>query len=105
MTIRQRGLLTFLGLGILFALFVYWIANPAAYPFTYYPTGIGAALFIGAPGAGAIIGLIELTTGQPFNKIEESWAKMTTTKRTIASIFIILFGGTIMFTMIAIILL
>lgn len=101
MSVRQRGLIYFFGLGALFILFAYWIANPDSYPFDYYPTGIGAALLIGAPGAGAIIGLIELTTGQPFYKLEEVWANLKGWQRAFGSILIVVVGGAILFTAIA----
>lgn len=101
MAIRQRGLLLLLAFGALFAIFVYWVANPSSYPFDYYPTGPGGAILIAAPGVAAVIGLIEIITGQPFYKMEEAWVSLSRWKRAIGSVLIILIGGAIFFTVIA----
>jgi len=101
MSTRKRGLLSLICFGVFFTLFAYWIANPDSYPFSYYPVGIGAAILIAAPGAGAIIGLIELTTGMPFYKLEESWANLKGWQRAIGGTLIVLVGGTVLFTVIA----
>jgi len=102
MSTRLRGLLLFIVFGGLFGLFAYWIANPKSYPFDYYPAGIGGALIIGMPGAAAIIGLLELTTGKPFYKLEESWANLKGWQRAIGGTLIVLVGGAVVFTVIAI---
>jgi len=101
MSIRIRGLLYLIGFGSLFALIAYWLANPESYPFDHYPAGLGGALIIGAPGVGAIIGLIELSTGEPFYKLEESWANLKTWQRAVGGTLIVLVGGAIIFTIIA----
>ena len=102
MSTRQRGLIYLIGFGGVFVLFAYWIANPDSYPFDYYPVGIFGALAIGTPGAGAVIGLIELTTGQPFYKLEESWANLKGWQRAIGGTLIVLIGGASLFTVIAV---
>ena len=101
MSVRTRGLLYLLVGGGVFALFAFWIANPEQYPFSYYPAGIGGALAIGAPGAGAIIGLIELVSGKPFHKVEESWAELSGLQRFLGGTLIVLVGGAVVFTAIA----
>ncbi len=101
MSVRTRGLLYLLIGGGVFALFAFWIANPEHYPFAYDPTGIGGALLIGAPGAGAIIGLIELVSGKPFHKVEESWAELSGLQRFLGGTLIVLVGSAVIFTVIA----
>ncbi|MDJ0905181.1 MAG: hypothetical protein QNI96_04120 [Woeseiaceae bacterium] len=101
MSVRMRGLLYLVAGGGVFALFAFWIANPEHYPFSYYPAGIGGALAIGAPGAAAIVGLIELVSGKPFHKIEESWAELSGLQRFLGGTLIVLVGGAVVFTAIA----
>lgn len=102
MSVRTRGLLYLVAGGGLFALFAYWIANPESYPFSVYPAGVGGALAIGAPGAGAIIGLIELVSGKPFFEIEESWADLSGLQRFLGGTLIVLVGGAVTFAVIAV---
>lgn len=102
MTIRQRGLISLVVFGGIFATFAYWIANPSSYPFNYYPAGPGGAILIGAPGGGAIIGLIELISGKPFYEIEEAWANLGGWQRAAGSILIVVVGGSVAFTAIAV---
>ena len=90
--------------GGIFALFAFWIANPEYYPFSVYPAGVGGALAIGAPGAGAVIGLIELVSGKPFHKVEEAWAGPSGLQRFFGGTLIVLVGGAVVFTAIAMIL-
>ncbi len=89
MSVRVRGLLYLIGGSSVFALFAYWIANPESYPLQVYPAGLGGALVIGAPGAGAIIGLIELISGKPFYKIEDAWANLSGLQRFFGGALII----------------
>jgi len=77
------------------------VAHPAAYPFDYYPSGPGGALIIEAPGAAALIGLIELCTGTAFHQIEEAWAKLTGWQRFVGGTLIVVFGGAIAFAGVA----
>ncbi len=102
MSIRVRGLLYLIGGGSLFALFAYWIANPESYPFSVYPAGVGGALAIGAPGAAAVIGLVELVSGKPFYKIEEAWAELSGLHRFLGGTLIVLVGGSVTFAAIAV---
>ena len=102
MSVRARGLLLFLGGGSIFALFAYWIANPESYPFSVYPAGVGGALAIGAPGAAAIVGLVELASGQPFYRIEEAWANLSGLQRFFGGVAIVLVGGAVVFTALAV---
>lgn len=102
MSVRARGLLYLVVGGSVFALFAFWIASPEYYPFSVYPAGIGGALAIGAPGAGAIIGLIELVSGKPFYQIEEAWAGLSGPQRFIGGMLIVLVGGAVVFTAIAV---
>ena len=97
MPVRIRGLLLFLGGAGVFAQFAYWIANPDAYPFDYYPAGPGGAVLVGAPGAAAIIGLIELLSGKPFYKVEEAWANLSGVQRFFGGTLIVIVGGAIVF--------
>lgn len=105
MSVRTRGLLYLIGGGAAFAVIAYWIANPDAYPFSVYPAGLGGAIAIGAPGAVAIVGLIELVSGSAFYKIEEAWAGLTGLQRFFGGTLIVLVGGTVTFTAIALALL
>jgi hypothetical protein len=101
MTIRQRGLVL-LGLGgTIFATFVYWIAVPDAYPFDRYPAGPGGALIIGAPGAAAIVGRIECSTGLPFHRIEQAWADLSGWQRFFGGTLIVVLGGGVAFAGVA----
>ena len=100
MSVRLRGFLIALACGIVFGTLAYWIANPQAYPFAYYPAGIGGAILIGAPGAGVIVGLIELFSGEPFYKVEQAWGQIRGWRKFLASLLIILVGGAIAFTMV-----
>lgn len=102
MSVRTRGLLFLLGCGSIFALFGYWIANPESYPLSVYPAGPGGAVVIGAPGAGAIIGLIELVSGQPFYRIEDAWANLSGLQRFLGGTLIVLVGGAVMFAALAV---
>lgn len=102
MSVRVRGLLYLIAGSSVFALFAYWIANPEAYPFGMYPAGVGGALIIGAPGAGAIIGLIELLSGKPFYEIEEGWANLSGLQRFFGGTLIVLVGGAVVFTALAV---
>lgn len=103
MSVRTRGLLYLIVGGSLFGLFAFWIANPASYPFSVYPAGIGGALAIGAPGAGAVIGLIELVSGKPFHQVEDAWAGLSGLQRFVGGTLIVLVGGAVVFTVIAVI--
>ena len=105
MSVRTRGLLYLIIGGSVFTLLAFWIANPEYYPFSVYPAGIGGALAIGAPGAGAIIGLIELVSGKPFHQVEEAWAGLSGPQRFLGGTLIVLVGGAVVFTAIAVILL
>jgi hypothetical protein len=105
MSIRARGLLYLVIGGSVFALFAFWIANPEHYPFSVYPAGIGGALAIGAPGAGAVIGLIELVSGKPFYQVEEAWAGLSGLQRFLGGTLIVLVGGAVVFTAIAMVML
>ena len=102
MSVRTRGLLYLIAGGGVFALFAYWIANPESYPFSVYPAGIGGALAIGAPGAGAIIGLVELVSGKPFFEIEEAWAELSGVQRFFGGTLIVLVGGAVTFFAVAV---
>ena len=101
MSVRTRGLLYLIVGGSIFALVAFWIANPEYYPFSVYPAGIGGALAIGAPGAGAIIGLIELVSGKPFHQVEDAWAGLSGLQRSLGGTLIVLVGGAVVFTAIA----
>lgn len=101
MDTRQRGLVVLLIGGAIFSLFAYWIAVPTQYPFSHYPAGVGGALLIGAPGCAAIVGLIELSTGQPFYKVEEAWAALKWWQKALGGLLIVVFGGAIAFTLVA----
>lgn len=101
MPVRVRGLLMLIGGGCAFALIGYWIANPESYPFSVYPAGIGGAIAIGAPGAAALIGLIELVSGKPFYEIENAWANLSGLQRLFGGTVIVLVGGAVVFTAIA----
>ena len=102
MSVRTRGLLYLIAGGGIFALFAYWISNPEAYPFSVYPAGLGGALLIGAPGAGAVIGLVELVSGKPFYKVEEAWAGLSGLQRFFGGTLIVLVGGAVAFTVVAV---
>lgn len=102
MSVRARGLLYLVVGGSIFALFAFWIANPEYYPFSVYPAGIGGALAIGAPGAGAIIGLIELASGKPFHQVEGAWAELSGLQRLLGGTLIVLVGGAVVFTALAV---
>jgi len=102
MSVRVRGLLYFIVGASVFALFGYWIANPESYPLSVYPAGLGGALVIGAPGAGALIGLVELISGKPFYKIEDAWANLSGLQRFFGGTAIVLVGGTVVFSAIAV---
>ena len=91
-----------LACGGIFSVIAFWIANPSSYPFDYYPAGPGGALLIGAPGAGAIIGLIELFSDKPFYEVEEAWANLGGLQRALGSIVIVVVGGAVAFTAIAV---
>ena len=101
-TVRLRGLILMLVCGGIFSVIAFWIANPESYPFDYYPAGPGGALLIGAPGGGAIIGLIELLSGKPFYEVEEAWANLGGLQRAFGSIVIVIVGGAVAFTAIAV---
>lgn len=101
MNVRIRGLLIFLGFGSLFALIVFWFAHPQFYPFSHRPAGIAAATFIGAPGAFSAVGLIEFASGQPFHQLEEIWQNLKWWQRGIWGTLFIIFGGAIVFSVIA----
>ena len=105
MSVRTRGFLYLVLGGGAFAVFAFWIANPEYYPFSVYPAGVGGALAIGAPGALAIIGLIELVSGKPFYQIEEAWAGLSGLQRFVGGTLIVLVGGAVVFTTIAAIML
>lgn len=101
-TIRLRGLILMLVGGGIFSVIAFWIANPASYPFDRYPAGPGGAILIGAPGGVAIVGLIELLSGKPFYEIEEAWANLSGLQRAFGSILIVVVGGAVAFTAIAV---
>lgn len=101
MSVRTRGLLYLLVGGSIFALFAFWISNPEYYPFSVYPAGVGGALAIGAPGAGATIGLIELVSGKPFHQLEDAWAGLSGLQRFLGGALIVVAGGAVAFTVIA----
>ena len=102
MSVRLRGFLIAVACGIACATLAYWIANPETYPFAYYPAGIGGAILVGAPGAGVIVGLIELFSGQPFYKVEEAWGRITGWRKFLFSLLIVLIGGAIAFTIVGV---
>jgi hypothetical protein len=104
MPIRARGALLLVVGGAFFSLFAYWIAVPEAYPFDYYPAGPGGALLIGAPGALALIGLIECMTGMPFHQIEAAWAGLSGWQRFVGGTVIVLVGGAAVFAGVAVVL-
>lgn len=97
MSIRIRGFLSLIFFGAAFALILFWYANPDSYPFDYIPIGIGAVALIAGPGALAFIGLIEVLTGQPFYKVEESWQNLKWWQRGIGGTLFVLVGGAIAF--------
>ncbi len=101
-TVRLRGLALTLVFGAIFSVIAFWIANPSSYPFDYYPAGPGGALLIGAPGGAAIVGLIELLSGKPFYEVEEAWANLGGLQRAVGSIVIVVVGGAVAFTAIAV---
>ena len=101
MSVRTRGLLSFLGFGAAFAVIVFWYAFPEHYPFDYHPVGPGAAILIGAPGAFSAVGLIELLSGQPFYKLEEIWQNLKWWQRGIGGTLFVIFGGAIAFSVVA----
>lgn len=101
-TVRLRGLILMLVFGGIFSVMAFWIANPSSYPFDYYPAGPGGALLIGAPGGAAIIGLIELLSGKSFYEVEEAWANLSRLHRAFGSVAIVVVGGAVAFTAIAV---
>jgi len=101
-TVRLRGLILTLVFGTIFSVIAFWIANPSSYPFDYYPAGPGGAILIGAPGAAAIVGLIELLSGKPFYEVEEAWANLGGMQRAFGSLAIVVVGGAVVFTVIAV---
>ena len=104
MPIRVRGALEMILGSAVFAVFAYWIAVPEAYPFAYYPAGIGGALAIGAPGALALVGLIECLSGMPFHQIEAAWAGLSGWQRFFGGTVIVLVGGAAVFAGVAVVL-
>lgn len=100
MEIRTRGLLAFIGFGAVFALIVFWFAYPEYYPFSHHPVGPAAAILIGAPGAFSAVGLIELASGQPFHKLEETWQTLKWWQRGIWGTLFVVFGGAIAFSVV-----
>jgi hypothetical protein len=105
MGVRTRGLLAFVGFGAAFALVVFWYAFPQYYPFNYHPVGPAAAILIGAPGALSAVGLIELASGRPFYKLEETWQALKWWQRGIWGTLFVIFGGAIAFSVVALALL
>jgi len=105
MSVRIRGLLYLISGSSIFGLVAYWIANPESYPFSVYPAGIGGAIAIGAPGAIALVGLIELVSAKPFYEIEDAWANLSGLQRFFGGTLIVLVGGAVVFTALAVALL
>jgi len=102
MPIQLRGLLIAVACGLVFGTQMYWIANPEAYPFAYYPAGIGGVILLATPGAGVIVGLIELFSGQPFYQVEEAWGRISGWRKFLFSLLIVLIGGAIAFTIVGV---
>ncbi len=100
MEVRIRGLISFVAFGLIFGLIVFWFAYPNFYPFDYMPTGPGAAILIGAPGALSAVGLIELTSGKPFHQIEEIWQSLKWWQRGIWGTLFVVIGGAIAFAIV-----
>jgi hypothetical protein len=104
MSVRTRGLLAFTGFGVLFFLMIFWYAFPEYYPLDYIPVGPKAAILIGVSGALSAVGLIELTSGRPFHKLEEIWQSLKWWQRGIWGSLFVVFGGAIVFSVVVLVL-
>ena len=68
MNIRAKGLLQFLGSGVVFGVVIGWFMQQrAADPAFKLPGGIFSLLMMMAPGGFALAGLMQLMTGVPFS--------------------------------------
>ena len=60
-------------------------------------------MLIGIPGAIAIIGLIELSTGRAFQELEKAWATFQWWKKALFGSIIVIVGGTVAFVVVALV--
>lgn len=68
-------------------------------------SSIRGNLGLGVPGALAIWGLVELAMGKSLIDLEVGWAALTWWQRLIGGVCIVLIGGIIAFTFVALVLL
>jgi hypothetical protein len=84
MTVRQKGILKFVGLGPVAAVVafgIYWVNARAGHA----PHGellIGLAI----PGAYALVGLVEAVTGRPFREFAATWDQLRGWQRGVIGI-------------------
>ena len=57
-------------------------------------------MLIGIPGAVAVIGLVEFTSGRAFRELEATWASLTRLKRFFFGSLLVIVGGAVAFTIV-----
>jgi len=103
MSIRLRGLLQFLGSGVVFAGLLYWLSSQYAENHDYHPPGgIFSLIVIMAPGGFAIAGLIQLISGVPFSELSDKWDSLKGWQRGVFGLAIFTFVATLLFGGIAV---
>ena len=92
---RQAGLLRLLGGGVLFAGVLAYVYSQGG--FGDARGGTFSVIGMGAPGAMAIIGLVELVTGIHFSHFSERWDALPGWKRGVLGVCAVLAAGVVIF--------
>lgn len=98
MNIRVKGLLQFLGSGLVFGVVIGWFMQQRAIDPTFkLPGGIFSLLLMMAPGGFALAGLLQLLTGVPFSELSDRWNALKGWQRGVIGVFSFLLGLALLF--------
>ena len=98
MNIRAKGLLQFLGSGLVFGVVIGWFMQQrAADPAFKLPGGIFSLLLMMAPGGFALAGLMQLMTGVPFSDLSDRWNGLKGWQRGVIGLVTFLLGLALLF--------
>lgn len=94
MSVRQRGLLLFLGGAAVFFTIAHLLVHSDKFHFILSDTdGPMALIAVGIPGAAAMAGLVELVTGQPIRELEAVWVGFDWWQKLILGLLFVLVGA------------
>jgi hypothetical protein len=93
MNIRTRGMLQFLGSGVVFATALWWfMAAQQRNPGGALPGGPFGLIVLAAPGGFAAAGLVQWISGVPFSELSEKWNSLKGWQRGVFGT-LVFFGG------------